>query len=200
MYSNWYYLFVLGSSIFPLLALFFKTQIGEKFNLTFIIFLFVRFLSDFICLFFEHLYGNSNPVFYFSLFVQYLLIIELFYLGLQIKKFKPHLILLGILLFTVDFVINKSFFYNNYISTVYSYTIFSALGWYYLYNGIKIELYRNVLIPITLFYTPLFFYSIFENKIDNSESLYKTIFFLFSGLTLLLNIFFARAVWLMKKN
>lgn len=179
MYSNWYYLFVLGSSVFPLLALFFKTQIGEKFNLTFIIFLFVRFLSDFICLFFEQLYGNSNPVFYFSLFVQYLLIIELFYLGLQIKKFKPHLILLGILLFTVNFVINKSFFYNNYISTVYSYTIFSALGWYYLYNGIKIELYRNVLIPITLFLLHCFFIPFLKTKLITQNHFIKRSFFYF---------------------
>lgn len=204
MISYLYYNIVLGSSILPLLILGFqnfkKTYKNDKFKTVFTILLMVRFLTDVGSFVLEKTIKNSFPIFHFAIPIMFILILDLFYLIGEFKNFKKYLIIFGLLFFGLDLTITANLFCNNHFSTLYAYLIISILGWMFLLKNKGTHFQRQVLISITLYYTPLTLYSYFENEIYSSKALSDLLLNFFVSFNLILNLLFTRALWLNRRT
>jgi hypothetical protein len=119
-------------------------------------------------------------------------------------KLNKHLLLAfflgGMLFFFLDLFVTDGILKFNYFSVLYSYTIISVVGWYYLNKSEFQVASKHYLIPLSIYYTSLFFHALFGHKIEQSKTMYEVIFPLFASLTFLLNVSFVRAIWLKGKE
>jgi hypothetical protein len=104
------------------------------------------------------------------------------------------------LFFFLDLFVTDGILKFNYFSVLYSYTIISVVGWYYLNKSEFQVASKHYLIPLSIYYTSLFFHALFGHKIEQSKTMYEVIFPLFASLTFLLNVSFVRAIWLKGKE
>ncbi|MEO0038239.1 MAG: hypothetical protein RIQ59_1450 [Bacteroidota bacterium] len=194
MFNYWIFIFVLFSSIFPLIAIL-KTR--GVFAIKSIVGLFIvfRFLTDFLCFYFETFFKNSNPLFHFTLPINFLLIFLLFSKEISMKKSQIPIYIIVISASILDFKNNTIMGPISIISSV-TYLLISIIGSYVIYH---VEINNNIkylIFPITAYYALLFFYSLFEVQIGNSKELYNSFFIIIALATFFLNIIFTKGVWL----
>ncbi|MBP5982266.1 MAG: hypothetical protein KA734_00980 [Fluviicola sp.] len=196
MFNEALYYFVLFSSIIPLIAIF-KTK--GVFALKSIIGLLIafRFLTDFLCFYFETYLNNSNPLFHVTLPINFLLIFLVISQEISLKKIQKPIFLIVLIASFFDFSINTIVGPTSIINSV-TYFLISSIGSYVIYH---IEINTNikyVIFPLTAYYSLLFFYSLFEEQICKSAELYDSFFIIVASATLLLNVTLTRGLWLKK--
>jgi hypothetical protein len=196
MFNEALYYFVLFSSIIPLIAIF-KTK--GVFALKSIIGLLIafRFLTDFLCFYFETYINNSNPLFHATLPINFLLIFLVFSQEISLKKIQKPIFLIVLIASFLDFSINTIVGPISIINSV-TYLLISSIGSYVIYH---VEINTNikyVIFPFTAYYSLLFFYSLFEVQISKSKELYVSFFIIVASATLLLNVTLTRGLWLKK--
>jgi hypothetical protein len=200
MFNFWIYNSVLCSSAIPFFTFFVIQRKKVKFD-AFFFFILFRLITDISCLIMENRVGNSNPVFHFTIPINFLFIMYLFNKEIKLSNSINVLFtIIAFFLFWLDLFITSSINEVNQFSVLFSYTIIAVFGWIYLYKCQFKKASKNFLIPISIYYTTLIFHALFEIEIENSETIYDFVFLLFAGLTLFLNLSFTRAIWLTKIN
>ena len=182
MFNSWIYYIVLGSSILPIITFIIKflKYKFDNFGKVFILLIFLCFFSDIGVLLTDEFLGNVNPIFHFSIIPQFIFIVFLFSFALKIKFIKWILIFLGGVMFISDLTLTSNLFKINYNSIIFSYSVIVFLGWVLLYSNTIGDYKRNVLIPITIYYTTLLVHSFFEKKIDSSKFIFDSTFLIIS--------------------
>ncbi len=192
----WIYIVVLFSSAIPLVFLlksrgylFLNSEFGKLISF--------RFLTDALCFLFEITIENSNPLFHFTLPINFYLIYNIYSKVYGLKSLKTPLfsVVLGVFCYELY---KSSILESNQLINVISYFLISLLGFVIIVKVPFNDYIKNVIFPIVGYYSILFFYSIFEDQIDNSIFIYDYIFYVFAFTTLSLNLIFSRAIWLKK--
>lgn len=192
----WIYIVVLFSSTIPLVFLL-KSRGYLFLNSEFGKLIAFRFLTDILCFIFEIIIENSNPVFHFTLPINFYLIYKIYSKAFNLNSIRFPVFSIIIAVFCFE-ILNNSIMESNQLINVISYFLISTLGFVVI---IKVPLnayIKNVIFPIIGYYSILFFYSIFEEQIDKSIFLYDYLFYIFAAITLTLNIIFTRTIWLKK--
>lgn len=195
--KHFYFFVVIASSALPVIAWFIKQRpfiLNDLFGRLLVF----RVLTDLSCVLTDFLLHNSNPTFFFSLPINGILILMLFHRHLQTpfskRFFRMSLFLIaGTFIYQLLFV---SMFSNDPMMNLLTYSLTVFFGIYISYHSIDRRFINVIVFPLCLYYAPLIFYSLFEIQIHNSAELFKHVFVLIGTLTLALNLFFLRAVWL----
>lgn len=196
MFNEGVYYFVLFSSVIPVLVLIITKRM-LYINDVYVQLICFRFLTDILCFCFEYYLHNSNPLFHFTLPINFYLIFKVFSREYRFQKIHMFLFTLILLVFVIEIFPNSIFGTVSYLNLVTNFLI-SALGCFVIY---KVELNRvlnHVVFPITIYYSILFFYSLFQAQIDHSTQLYSSLFIVLASSTLFLNLILSRGLWLMK--
>lgn len=196
MFNYWIFIFVLFSSIYPLIAILKTRGVFAIKSIVGLLIVF-RFLTDFFCFYFETFLKNSNPLFHFTLPINFLLTFLVFSKEISLKKSQIPIYLIVIIASIIDFKNNTIMGPISIISSV-TYFLISIIGSYVIYNVEINNSIKYVIFPLTAYYALLFFYSLFEVQIGNSKELYNTFFIIIASATLLLNITLTRGLWLKK--
>lgn len=200
MFSFWIYTTVLCSSVLPLITFYFVPRKQRVFDVFFYFILF-RLLTDLSCLILEQTVKNGNPVFHFSIPINLIFILTLFQQEIKLnKRLLLAIVFGGMLFFFLDLFVTDGIYKFNYFSVLYSYTIISVVGWYYLNKSEFQVASKHYLIPLSIYYTSLIFHALFGHEIEQSKTMYEVIFPFFASLTFLLNVSFVRAIWLKGKE
>jgi hypothetical protein len=203
--GNIYFYFGLGTIVFPFLISIYigkKSHSSDRFQCLFTWLLSTLFVTNTLYLVLEQTIQNTYPVFHFSIPIQFLLILEMFYLTGVFRRFKVLLQCSTLLFFIVDFCQTEHLFANNHFTTVYTFAMIVLLGGVYVYKSPRSSFQSSVLIPIMLCYTPMFIFALFESSIQDSTSLTEIILPLHITMNLLLYGSFVRAlyVWRLRGN
>ena len=188
---------ILLSSSIPFVILLFNMK-GEI-SIWFKLLLISRFLSDILCFYFKHTYGNVFPIFHFSIFFE--TIFSLYLIHNYTKVNKKIMIF-----FVVNFIIVSFFemcfgiWENNYYSSLLASGILTLFTFVAILNFDFLNK-SQLLIVISLFLFNLStaVYVGFENKIRSDEYLFNSLQPFVLTLILLLNFSFSLSLWF-KKN
>lgn len=192
-----YFFVVIASSSLPVIAWFVKRRpfiLNDLFGRL----LLFRVLTDVSCILTDFLLHNSNPTFFFSLPINGILILMLFHKHLQTpfsKRFFRSSILLIACTFSYQWLF-VSMFSDDPMMNLLTYSLTVFFGIYLNYHSNEREFINAIVFPLCLYYTPLIFYSLFEIQIHSSSELFIRVFVWIGTLTLLLNLWFLRVVWL----
>lgn len=195
--KHFYFFVVIASSALPVIAWFIKQRpfiLNDLFGRLLVF----RVLTDLSCVLTDLLLHNSNPTFFFSLPINGILILMLFHRHLQ-TPFSKRFFRMSLLLIAGTFIYQLLFvsmFSNDPMMNLLTYSLTVFFGIYISYHSIDRRFINVIVFPLCLYYAPLIFYSLFEIQIHNSAELFKHVFVLIGTLTLALNLFFLRAVWL----
>ena len=195
--KHFYFFVVIASSTLPVMTWLVKRRpfiLNDLFGRLLVF----RVLTDLCCVLTDFLLHNSNPTFFFSLPINGILILMLFHRHLQTpfskRFFRMSLFLIaGTFIYQLLFV---SMFSNDPMMNLLTYSLTVFFGIYISYHSIDRCFINVIVFPLCLYYAPLIFYSLFEIQIHNSAELFKHVFVLIGTLTLALNLFFLKAVWL----
>ncbi|MEY2703780.1 MAG: hypothetical protein RLY43_2419, partial [Bacteroidota bacterium] len=125
MYFYFIFYTVLFSSSLPVIFLLKNSTKIEEFyeeNKLFILFLIFRFLTDISVFIFSKIYGNSFPVFYFSVICEFLILVNLFDKVYPLKH-KKFLYLLGFISLIIDLLLTMNLFSDNVYSTLITFVL-----------------------------------------------------------------------------
>lgn len=203
MNNYFFYYLVLLSSWIPILFLGIKLKSQNKqtrFRFTFYLFILARCLTDLGVLILEKLASNTFPVFHFSVLIEFILVLELFYSINNYKIPKAIFFILSIICFSLDATVTSNFFENNHINTMYSYIVLSGFGVQYLfrYTG---DVFQKLILGSTSVYTIAFMFLLyFEDLFFSSKELNNYLLNFMALLSLVLNILFSYALCLKPKN
>ena len=115
---------VLFSSSFPLISIYQKTT-NKAFhsyeNKAFVYFLLARVLTDLSVFIFGRYFGNSMPVFHFSVLIEFILLIIILN-SIHTINPKQLIILFGGVSFVADLTLTSDLFSNNLDSSFLNYT------------------------------------------------------------------------------
>jgi hypothetical protein len=203
--GNMYFYIGLGTIAFPFLLSVFiekKSHSRDRFQQLFTLLLSTLFVTNTIYVVLEKTIQNSNPVFHFSIPIQFLLVLEMFYLTGFFHRFKALLRGLTLLFFILDLLQPNHLLDNNHFSTIYTFAAIVLLGLIYVYKSPRSSFQSSVLIPIMLCYTPMFIFALFESSIQDSTYLTEIVLPLHITMNLLLYGSFVRAlyVWRLRGN
>lgn len=160
-------------------------------------FIIFRFITDLSCFIFELIFGNSNPVFHFTLPINAILIFHLFNNEFNFKNLLIPFYTIITILFIDDLYFNSLFESSSTIN-IGTYFLISSMGFFgTLLKGLTNNS-KTIIFPITAYYSMLFFYAIFEPFVDKSIFIYNSLFYLIALITLSLNLIFSRTIWLKK--
>lgn len=194
-YQAFLFYLVLFSSILPLMVLLIKGKNAVPLATKQV--LYFRFLTDVLCFFFTIYVKNSNPLFHFTLLINFFLIYHVIRQSYSFQKWNVPILLLPILIFAWE-ILNNSIFDSIILLNTVTYLLISILGCYVMYR-VRLNSYVSyVIFPLTAYYASLFFYALFQEQIDHSVNLYNKLFYVFAALTFLLNFTFTRTIWLKK--
>jgi hypothetical protein len=194
-YQTYLFYFVLFTSIFPLLALWVKGH--QSIPLAVKLVLYFRFFTDVLCFVFTIYEGNSNPVFHFTLLINFYLIFNVMRQSYSFQKWNIPILLLSFAIFIWEMG-NNSLFDSIILLNTLTYLLIAILGCFVIYR-IHLNPYVNyVIFPLTAYYACLVFYALFQQEIDHSVRIYDKLFYVFAALTFLLNFTFTRTIWLKK--
>jgi hypothetical protein len=157
-----------------------------------------RVLTDLSCILTDFLLHNSNPTFFFSLPINGVLILMLFHKHLQ-TPFSKRFFRFSLLLISFTFIY-QLFFGSMYAidstMNLLTYSLIVLSGMYVIYQSKNSRFLTSIVYPLCAYHAPLIFYSLFEIQIHSSKELYNQVYIYSSTLTLALNLFFCRTVWL----
>ena len=202
--SNYlFYYIAISSSIIPLFIIGIKPRNNRKhnrFRSIFYLYLLSRFITDIGSIILEMVLYNSLPIFHFSILIQFLLILELFYYVQNNFIPKQFFQFLAIICFSLDLTLTSNILQNNHLNTMYSYVILSGFSSLYLLN-IKGNFFQRFLLSSISVYTIAFsFLLFFEDLILKSKELNNYLLNFMALLSLVLNILFSYALCLKPKN
>lgn len=190
MYFYFIFYSVLFSSCLPLIFIFKKSiKIFEFYtsNKLLVLLLLSRFISDILFFVFGKVYGNSMPVFYFSILFEFIILVNILD-GILSIKFKKITLFIGVLSFIADLSITHDLFSDNLYSTIVTFCIIIGItGKMIISNAIssQMELFVN---SIFLYYIVALTYTFFQKFNFTTEIIYDFAFYFFALATLLFNI------------
>lgn len=191
-----YEVILLSSSIpFVVLLLNLKRNISVWFKLLLI----SRFISDILCYYFKHTYGNVFPIFHFAVFFE---TIFSMYLLHKYNNVNKKVINFFVSCFIVISIIEMymGIWENNYLSTMISSFILAIFTFLAILNFDFLNKSQlSIVISLFLFNLSTAVYVAFENKIRLDEYLFNSLQPFILALILFLNISFTFSIWL-KKN
>lgn len=192
-----YFYIVIASSSLPVIAWLVKRRpfiLNDLFGRLLVF----RILTDLSCVLTDFLLHNSNPTFFFSLPINGILILMLFHSHTQ-TPFSKRFFRLSLFLIACTFIYQLLFvsmFSNDPMMNLLTYSLTVFFGIYISYHSMDRRFLNAIVFPLCMYYAPLIFYSLFEIQIHSSAELFKHVFVWIGTLTLALNLFFFRAVWL----
>ena len=192
-----FFFIVIASSTLPVIVWFVKERpfiLNDVFGMLLVF----RVLTDLSCVLTEIFLNNSTPTFFFSLPINGILILLLFHKHLQTpfskKFFRMSLLFIsGLFLYQLMFV---SMFSIDPMMNLLTYSLIVLSGISVIYQSKDRRFLNTIVFPLCAYYAPLIFYSLFEIQIHSSRELFDQVYVWSATLTLALNLFFCRTVWL----
>ena len=190
MYFYFIFYTVLFSSSLPVIFLLKNSTKIEEFyeeNKLFILFLIFRFLTDISVFIFSKIYGNSFPVFYFSVICEFLILVNLFDKVYPLKH-KKFLYLLGFISLIIDLLLTMNLFSDNVYSTLITFVLIIGItGKIIISNNTTCE--NELLVySIFLYYILALSYTFFQKFNFQTELLNDLAFYFFALATFVFNI------------
>ncbi len=162
---------ILFSSVIPFVLLLANWRMKVSTWLRYLIVL--RFLSDVFCFVFRHEFHSVFPVFHVSVFLETLC--YLFYFR-ELSGYKNKQYLLILLMFTAVTCLEmgEGMWLNNYWSTLFSTLLITLFSLRLILVSVESKKDQfAVLIPIFIFHTSMFTYTLFENIIRENAHLFR---------------------------
>jgi hypothetical protein len=198
-----FYYSVLLSSLIPVIFIGVQQRITSKqtrLRSVFFLFILARFLTDLGNIISEKVISNSLPVFHFSILIQFVLILELFYTLHRYKFRKEIFLILALVFFILDLTVTSSILQNNHLSTMYTYIVISGFGIRYLFNITGDYFQKIIFCSISIYTIAFTFLLFFEENILKSKELNNYLLDFMVMLSLILNLLFSYAICLKPKN
>lgn len=190
MYFYFIFYTVLFSSSLPVIFLLKNSAKIEEFyeeNKLFILFLIFRFLTDISVFIFSKIYGNSFPVFYFSVICEFLILVNLFDKVYPIKH-KKFLYLLGFISLIIDLLLTMNLFSDNVYSTLITFVLIIGITGKIIISNNTTRENELLVYSIFLYYILALSYTFFQKFNFQTELLNDLAFYFFALATFVFNI------------
>jgi hypothetical protein len=160
----------------------------------------LRFLSDVFCFVFRHEFHSVFPVFHVSVFLETLC--YLFYFReLSGSKNKQYLLVILMFMVVVGIDMGEGLWLNNYWSTLFSTLLIPLFSLRFLLVPVEPSKDQvSILIPMFIFHTSMFTYTLFENIIRENTQLFNSLQPFILVLILLYNLSLAYFIWKNRKK
>lgn len=132
-----------------------------------------RFLSDVFCFVFKYEFHSVFPVFHVSVFLETLCYLYYFR---ELTPVKNRRYLIVVLMFTAIVIVEmwQGIWMNNYWSTLFSTLLITLFSLRLILVSVESKKDQfAVLIPIFIFHTSMFTYTLFENIIRENAHLFR---------------------------
>lgn len=190
MYFYFIFYTVLFSSSLPVIFLLKNSAKIEEFyeeNKLFILFLIFRFLTDISVFIFSKIYGNSFPVFYFSVICEFLILVNLFDKVYPLKH-KKFLYLLGFISSIIDLLLTMNLFSDNVYSTLITFVLIIGITGKIIISNNTTRENELLVYSIFLYYILALSYTFFQKFNFQTELLNDIAFYFFALATFVFNI------------
>jgi hypothetical protein len=190
MYFYFIFYTVLFSSSLPVIFLLKNSAKIEEFyeeNKLFILFLIFRFLTDISVFIFSKIYGNSFPVFYFSVICEFLILVNLFDKVYPLKH-KKFLYLLGFISLIIDLLLTMNLFSDNVYSTLITFVLIIGITGKIIISNNTTRENELLVYSIFLYYILALSYTFFQKFNFQTELLNDLAFYFFALATFVFNI------------
>jgi hypothetical protein len=190
MYFYFIFYTVLFSSSLPVIFLLKNSTKIEEFyeeNKLFILFLIFRFLTDISVFIFSKIYGNSFPVFYFSVICEFLILVNLFDKVYPLKH-KKFLYLLGFISLIIDLLLTMNLFSDNVYSTLITFVLIIGITGKIIISNNTTRENELLVYSIFLYYILALSYTFFQKFNFQTELLNDLAFYFFALATFVFNI------------
>jgi hypothetical protein len=190
MYFYFIFYTVLFSSSLPVIFLLKNSTKIEEFyeeNKLFILFLIFRFLTDISVFIFSKIYGNSFPVFYFSVICEFLILVNLFDKVYPLKH-KKFLYLLGFISSIIDLLLTMNLFSDNVYSTIITFVLIIGITGKIIISNNTTRENELLVYSIFLYYILALSYTFFQKFNFQTELLNDIAFYFFALATFVFNI------------
>jgi hypothetical protein len=190
MYFYFIFYTVLFSSSLPVIFLLKNSTKIEEFyeeNKLFILFLIFRFLTDISVFIFSKIYGNSFPVFYFSVICEFLILVNLFDKVYPLKH-KKFLYLLGFISSIIDLLLTMNLFSDNVYSTLITFVLIIGITGKIIISNNTTRENELLVYSIFLYYILALSYTFFQKFNFQTELLNDIAFYFFALATFVFNI------------
>ena len=202
MYFYFIFYTVLFSSSLPVIFLLKNSkkieEINEE-NKLFVLFLIFRFLTDISVFIFSKIYGNSFPVFYFSVICEFLILISLFDKAYSIK-YRKLLYLIGFISLIIDLLLTMSLFTDNVYSTLITFFLIIVIAGRMIITNNTSPKNELLVYSIFLYYILALSYTFFQKFNFQTELLNDIAFYFFALATFLFNISLSFVVCTVKRR
>lgn len=202
MYFYFIFYTVLFSSSLPVIFLLKNSkkieEINEE-NKLFVLFLIFRFLTDISVFIFSKIYGNSFPVFYFSVICEFLILVSLFDKAYSIK-YRKLLYLIGFISLIIDLLLTMSLFTDNVYSTLITFFLIIVIAGRMIITNNTSPKNELLVYSIFLYYILALSYTFFQKFNFQTELLNDIAFYFFALATFLFNISLSFVVCTVKQR
>ncbi len=202
MYFYFIFYTVLFSSSLPVIFLLKNSkkieEINEE-NKLFVLFLIFRFLTDISVFIFSKIYGNSFPVFYFSVICEFLILVSLFDKAYSIK-YRKLLYLIGFISLIIDLLLTMSLFTDNVYSTLITFFLIIVITGRMIITNNTSPKNELLVYSIFLYYILALSYTFFQKFNFQTELLNDIAFYFFALATFLFNISLSFVVCTVKRR
>ncbi len=202
MYFYFIFYTVLFSSSLPVIFLLKNSkkieEINEE-NKLFVLFLIFRFLTDISVFIFSKIYGNSFPVFYFSVICEFLILVSLFDKAYSIK-YRKLLYLIGFISLIIDLLLTMSLFTDNVYSTLITFFLIIVIAGRMIITNNTSPKNELLVYSIFLYYILALSYTFFQKFNFQTELLNDIAFYFFALATFLFNISLSFVVCTVKRR
>lgn len=181
---------VLFSSSFPLISIYQKTT-NKAFhsyeNKAFVYFLLARVLTDLSVFIFSRYFGNSMPVFHFSVLIEFILLIIILN---SIHTINPKLliILFGGVSFVADLTLTSDLFSNNLFSSIVTFGLVIGITGKMIISNNTTPKNELLIYSLFLYYILALSYTFFQKFNFQTELLNDIAFYIFALATFVFNI------------
>jgi hypothetical protein len=181
---------VLFSSSFPLISIYQKTT-NKAFhsyeNKAFVYFLLARVLTDLSVFIFGRYFGNSMPVFHFSVLIEFILLIIILN---SIHTINPKLliILFGGVSFVADLTLTSDLFSNNLFSSIVTFGLVIGITGKMIISNNTTPKNELLIYSLFLYYILALSYTFFQKFNFQTELLNDIAFYIFALATFVFNI------------
>jgi hypothetical protein len=202
MYFYFIFYTVLFSSSLPVIFLLKNSkkieEINEE-NKLFVLFLIFRFLTDISVFIFSKIYGNSFPVFYFSVICEFLILVNLFDKAYSLK-YRKLLYLIGFISLIIDLLLTMSLFTDNVYSTLITFFLIIVITGKMIITNNTSPKNELLVYSIFLYYILALSYTFFQKFNFQTELLNDIAFYFFALATFLFNISLSFVVCTVKRR
>ncbi|MCX6197220.1 MAG: hypothetical protein NTY55_11345 [Flavobacteriia bacterium] len=181
---------VLFSSSFPLISIYQKTT-NKAFhsyeNKAFVYFLLARVLTDLSVFIFGRYFGNSMPVFHFSVLIEFILLIIILN-SIHTINPKQLIILFGGVSFVADLTLTSDLFSNNLFSSIVTFGLVIGITGKMIISNNTTPKNELLIYSLFLYYILALSYTFFQKFNFQTELLNDIAFYIFALATFVFNI------------